>query len=88
MTRKAKLLAGAAVVPNTTPEREHDHAPPVAPLYAGVGWAVDYTHLGRSLIYEELAKGKLRAVKIGRRTLIEVASIHEYFANAHPYRAA
>jgi hypothetical protein len=34
-------------------------------------WSV-LTGMGRSLVYEALARGDLRAVKLGKRTLIDV----------------
>lgn len=38
--------------------------------------------LGRSLLYGELASGKLASVRIGRRRLIPAASVAAYIARA------
>jgi excisionase family DNA binding protein len=38
--------------------------------------------LGRTKIYDLIARGKLETVKIGRRTLVKVASIHRLLEEA------
>ena len=40
--------------------------------------------LGRTFIYEEIKAGRLRAVKAGRRTLIEAAEARRWFAALQP----
>jgi excisionase family DNA binding protein len=37
--------------------------------------------IGRTRTYQLISEGKLRAVKCGRRTLIEADSLHAYLAN-------
>ena len=39
---------------------------------------------GRSILYELIGKRHVRAVKLGRRTLIPVASLHAYIAGLPP----
>ncbi|MGF3027911.1 helix-turn-helix domain-containing protein [Methylobacterium aquaticum] len=41
------------------------------------------TGLGRTMVYELIAKEKLRAVKAGTRTLIPAESIRGYLASLH-----
>lgn len=43
------------------------------------------TGLGKTRIYEELNSGRLRAVKVGRRTLIPHASIEEWLQQLKDY---
>lgn len=42
------------------------------PVYASIPRWCDITDMGRTATYEALGRGDLRAVKIGRRTLIDV----------------
>jgi excisionase family DNA binding protein len=48
------------------------------PQFVTVREAMRMVPTGHSKFYELLAEGKMRAVKHGRRTLIEVASIRRY----------
>jgi excisionase family DNA binding protein len=43
--------------------------------------------VGRSKIYEELRSGRLRAKKLGRRTLITAEAADEWFAQLPDYQA-
>ena len=38
----------------------------------------EITTLGRSLTYEEIGKGNLRVVKVGRRTLIPASEVERW----------
>lgn len=38
--------------------------------------------LGRSLVYGEMAAGRLRSIKVGRRRLIPAGAITDYIAQA------
>ena len=42
--------------------------------------AVQITGVGRSRLYQEIAAGRLRSVKVGRRTLIPANAIDEWLA--------
>jgi hypothetical protein len=44
----------------------------ITPKFATITDWCDLSGMGRSVVYEELAKGNLRAVKVGKRTLIDV----------------
>lgn len=46
------------------------------PIAVSVIQAARYLNLGRTKIYELIRSGDLKALKIGRRTLISMASIH------------
>jgi excisionase family DNA binding protein len=48
----------------------------------------EFSALGRTKIYQELAKGTLQAVKVGRRTLILNASAHAWLAAQPSYEGA
>jgi excisionase family DNA binding protein len=37
-------------------------------------------NLGRSLVYQEIAAGRLRTLKVGRRRLVPAAAIADYIA--------
>ena len=43
-----------------------------SPVYAPIPRWCAISGMGRTRVYEELAKGNLRAVKLGSRTLIDV----------------
>jgi excisionase family DNA binding protein len=40
--------------------------------------------IGNTLLYETIAAGRLKAVKFGKRTMIEAASLHELIASFPP----
>jgi len=42
--------------------------------------AVEATGVGRSKLYQEIRSGRLRIVKVGRRTLILLRSLEEWAA--------
>jgi excisionase family DNA binding protein len=44
--------------------------------------------VGRSMLYEEIAAGRLRSMKVGRRRLIPQGAISDYIRNAAPPDAA
>lgn len=50
----------------------------IEPLYATIRATSKLTSFSDVTIYRMIADHKLRAVKAGRKTLVEVASIHEY----------
>lgn len=41
---------------------------------------VEVTGVSRSTLYEAIARGELRAIKLGRRTLIRVEDLKSYMA--------
>ena len=53
------------------------------PLFASVQDLTQIIGLGRSNIYEMLARGELRAIKIGKRTLVDVTAARQ-FMDAQP----
>lgn len=46
--------------------------------FLSVKEAVDYFNISRTKLYELIANGELRTVKIGRRTLIPAQAIADY----------
>ena len=50
-------------------------------LYASVADFQRIVGLGRSTVYEMLARGELRGIKLGARTLIDMPHAREYLAN-------
>jgi excisionase family DNA binding protein len=57
-------------------------AGPAAPdrLY-GVDQAAEALSLGRSLVYQEIANGRLRSLKVNRRRLIPASAITAYITD-------
>jgi len=43
--------------------------------------------IGRSTIYEELASGRLKAKKLGRRTIVTEQALSEWMAGLPAYRS-
>jgi hypothetical protein len=50
------------------------------PEYVGIPGAKTLSGLGRSTLFELAARGEVRAVKAGRRTLFEIASLRVWLA--------
>ncbi|MBA2756904.1 MAG: excisionase family DNA-binding protein [Chloroflexi bacterium] len=59
------------MTPASGPDRLHDIDSAAAAL-----------SLGRSLVYSEIAAGRLKSIKIGRRRLIPAGAIADYIARA------
>jgi len=57
----------------------------VEKLSISIDEACAITGIGRTKFYAELQKGTLKAVKIGRRTLILKSSIEEWLNNLESY---
>ena len=51
------------------------------PIAISIADACTYIGCGRSLLYELIGNQQIRAVKLGRRTLVSVASLHAYVAS-------
>jgi excisionase family DNA binding protein len=56
--------------------------------YGTVPEAVMYSGLSRSAVYAALRRGKLKASKAGRRTLIRFSDLDEYLAALPPFQAS
>jgi hypothetical protein len=75
---KPELLASAAVshagmaVTTQSPTLSE---PAFEPLFVPLKRAVDISGLGRSTLYREAMRGRLRMVKAGRSTLVDYASL-------------
>lgn len=54
------------------------------PAYATIERWCDLSGIGRRVTYDMLAEGKLRAIKNGRRTLIDVVHALAYLASLPP----
>jgi excisionase family DNA binding protein len=54
------------------------------PLLVSIAHTVELTGCSRSLIYELIATGTLRAVKVGRRTLIPHAELRRWVQSLPP----
>jgi hypothetical protein len=53
----------------------------MTPLYSSVQDLTQIVGLGRSSIYEMLARGQFTAIKIGKRTLVDVAAAQRFMAS-------
>jgi excisionase family DNA binding protein len=51
------------------------------PIAISIADACRYIGCGRSLLYELIGNKRINAVKLGRRTLVPVASLHAYVAS-------
>jgi excisionase family DNA binding protein len=61
----------------------------IEPLSVDIPGACQLTGLGRSKLYELLAKGEIASVKIGKRRLILVAELRAWLQRlAHAQRGA
>ena len=52
------------------------------PVATSINGAARALSLGRTSIYQLIKEGRLETVKLGRRTLIKVGSIHALIAGA------
>ncbi|MBX7532643.1 helix-turn-helix domain-containing protein [Qipengyuania sp. 1XM1-15A] len=50
------------------------------PEHLTIGETVDQFRIGRTRLYELIGSGEIEAIKLGRRTLVRTASLHEFFA--------
>jgi excisionase family DNA binding protein len=57
------------------------------PIVTSVNGAAEALNLGRTSIYALIKEGRLRTVKLGRRTLIKVDSIHALLSQGDKPRA-
>ncbi|ESQ79149.1 hypothetical protein ABENE_22850, partial [Asticcacaulis benevestitus DSM 16100 = ATCC BAA-896] len=48
----------------------------------GIDEAVKATGLGRTFLYERMASGELKSIKVGGRRLIRVADLMDFLQNA------
>jgi excisionase family DNA binding protein len=46
--------------------------------------AADALGIGRSSLYEEIASGRLRTLKVGRRRLVPSGAVRDYIQHAAP----
>jgi excisionase family DNA binding protein len=53
----------------------------LAPLTVGVNEAMKLSGLGRSILYELLADGRIASRKVGKRRLIIYASLKAFLTN-------
>ncbi len=58
----------------------------VKPRNYSVNGALIYANVGRTTFYDALAKGNLRAIKCGRRTLVPVAELDRWMDSMPAYR--
>ena len=49
----------------------------LSPLTVTIAQTRELTSLGTTTIYKLINEGKLRTIKVGRRTLVDMASIRE-----------
>ena len=56
------------------------HAQSLSKAAYSIPEAVQITGVGRSRLYQEIESGRLRSVKVGRRTLIPANAIDEWLA--------
>jgi excisionase family DNA binding protein len=56
----------------------------MAPMYASVADFTKLIGLGRSTVYEMLARGEFAAIKVGARTLVDVTKAREFLAAQPP----
>lgn len=56
-------------------------------LSYGIADAVKASGVGRSLLYEHIKSGRLKARKLGRRTLILAEDLHNWLATLPTFQA-
>lgn len=59
----------------------------ITPRFLDIRGAVTYSGIGRTLIYRAIKAGTIKAVKHGKRTLVDRASIDAYLDNLEPFKA-
>ena len=55
---------------------------PAAPLLVGVSNACSLLGVGRSYLYQLIAAGRLRPIKVGKRTLFQYADLVRFVEHA------
>jgi len=58
--------------------------PKIEPLALPILAAVAVSGLSRSAIYREAGNGRIKLIKLGRTTLVDMASVREFLANLPP----
>jgi excisionase family DNA binding protein len=58
--------------------------PPPADAILTIAEAGERLRLGRSRLYEELAAGRIEAVRLGRRTMIRASEVERYIRELPP----
>src|SRR5829696_7129547 len=83
VTAESERQCSTRPAPSTTLQsvsREHRHGVAVEPLFISVSAAAKALGVGRTYAYELIDRGRLRAVRDGRRRLVPVESVREYAA--------
>ncbi len=78
--RLAAALAELVEALRESVRAEADAAPRAPDRLLSIDEAAAMLRLGRSLVYSEIAAGRLHTIKVGRRRLIPAASIAAYIA--------
>ena len=79
--RRSRL---AVIEPASRDDGQADRASDGDLLLVSIAQTVELTGCSRSLIYELIATGTLRAVKVGRRTLIPHAELRRWVQSLPP----
>jgi excisionase family DNA binding protein len=66
-----------------TIESDRATAPP-PPILCGIPEAARMLGRGTRFIYEQIARGTIKAYKSDKRTLVLISSLHEYVATLKP----
>jgi excisionase family DNA binding protein len=67
---------------------DNQNGPGLEPMYCSVSAAEDASGHGRTTMYRWAAAGRIRMVKSGGRTLIDVASLRRYLDSLPEFRPA
>lgn len=78
----ARLDAAVAELVAALREELRAEAMPAPPRLLSVAEVGALTGLGRSIIYELLADGRLGSVKVGRRRLVSLTAVQAFIAEA------
>ena len=67
--------------PSVSPGDHHMQLHPIAPLTVPLPRAPAATGLSRSAIYRAAAEGKIKLLKLGRSTLVDMQSVRDFLAS-------